>query len=253
MKYLSIDLSSIGGAGLTHQSVNLHTLIKFCYVNDYKLIIPIFTLTGLHNNNKTIYTNFSDYYDFNNLLVDGNYYEVITNSENIDPVCIKHIVKKKYPGGLLANDDMFKDIPWRLISLPYVQSILNVSKSIVTRLGNFTCVHVRRGDVITNEQIDNDTRPKNILEKIKKYANNVVYIMTNEIPEFFNELKREGDYTFYLYSDFDELVNIKEQDNYKLFCIENEINCHANIRISTFNTPLTNKYSDYLSNAKGWQ
>jgi hypothetical protein len=149
---------------------------------------------------------------------------------------------------------MFNNLEWVNIKFSYNENILIISKQISTLLGNYLCIHVRRTDRITTEQINKDTSPDNILEKIKKYDNKNVYIMTNEEISFFYKLKEQTDYNiFYFFTDFEILNKIKEEDNYLLFCIENEICNLADKRISTFKTPCVNKYIDYLTETDGWQ
>ena len=252
MKYFSIDLSHIE-AGLTHQISNLVVLLRYCYECNYILIVPQFRLCGSHNNGKLIITNLSNYIDYNTLKVNSTFFEVVTDSDNIDNNDIIHIEAKKYKGGILCNDDMFKNIEKIPVCYSYNENILSISNQISNIMGRYLCIHVRRTDRVTTEQIDKDTSPTNILEKMKKYDNENVYIMTNEKISFFDELKNQPDYNIYFFSDFEILNQIKEEDNYLLFCIENEISKIADKRISTFKTPSVNKYIDYLTNAEGWQ
>jgi hypothetical protein len=253
MKYFSIDLSTISAAGLTHQLTNLKTLIEYCYKNKYILILPYFKLYSFHNNGKELITNLSNYIDFKTLIVNNKIFEVIMDRDNIDNKDIIHIEAKKYHFGLLANDDMFKNLKWIPINYSYNENILTISKQISKQLSNYLCIHVRRTDRITTEQINKDTSPNNILEKIKKYDNKNVYIMTDEKISFFDKLKEQTDYNIYFFTDFEILKKIKEEDNYILFCIENEICNLANKRISTFKTSNVKKYIDYLTETYGYQ
>ena len=50
-------------SGLTHQTTNFKTLIKYCYLNNLKLVKPIFTLIGKHNKDNEIKNDLSKYYD----------------------------------------------------------------------------------------------------------------------------------------------------------------------------------------------
>jgi len=252
MKYFSIDLSTIS-AGLTHQLANLRTLIGYCYKYKYILILPHFKLYGFHNNGKDLLSNLSNYIDFTTLTVNNKHFEVVMDRDTIDNKYIIHIEAKQYHYGLLENNDMFKNVECVPIHFSYHENILTISKQISKRLGNYLCIHVRRTDRITTEQINKDTSPNNILEKIKKYDNKNVYIMTNEEISFFDTLVEQTSYNVYFFTDFEILKNIKEEDNYLLFCIENEICDLADKRISTFKTPSVNKYIDYLTEADGWQ
>jgi hypothetical protein len=252
MKYFSIDLSSIN-AGLSHQIHNLRVLLQYCYKYKYILILPQFTLYGFHNNGKEITTNLSNYIDFKTLTVNNKFFEVVMGSNTIDSKDITHIESKKYKYGLLDNDDMFSSLDDIPIHFSYNENILTIGKKISKLLGSYLCIHVRRTDRITTEQINTDTSSVNILEKIKKYGNKNIYIMTNEEISFFDKLKDQTDYTIYFFSDFEILKKIKEEDNYTLFCIENEICSLADKQISTFKTPFVDKYIDYLTDADGWQ
>ena len=252
MKYFSIDLKTFS-AGLSHQVANLEILIKYCYKYNYILILPQFKLCGYHNNGKDILNNLSNYIDFKTLNVNNKFFEVVMDGDNIDNKYIIHIEAKQYQHGLLDNDDMFKNLEFVPIKFSYNENILTISKQISKVLGNYLCIHVRRTDKITTEQINKDTSPNNILEKIKKYDNKNVYIMTNEEISFFDKLIEQTNYNIYFFTDFEILKKIKEEDNYLLFCIENEISNLADKRISTFKTPFVNKYIDYLTEAGGWQ
>ena len=114
------------------------------------------------------------------------------------------------------------------------------------------CIHVRRGDRITNKQIDIDTQPENIRKVINKYKPNSIYIMTNKINKL-KSLSNTKNIYFYIHFSFLEKIS----DNYYLFCIENNIMKFAKIRCSTFNVKLKNKnpnyYHCYLTNHSGWQ
>lgn len=252
MKYFSIDLSTII-AGLSHQIHNLTILIQYCFKNNYVLILPQFKLCGSHNNGKELLTNLSNYIDYKTLKVNNNFFEVVMDRNNINNVDIIHIEANEYKYGLIDNDDMFNKLECIPIQFCYNENILSIGKQISKILGNYLCIHVRRTDRITTEQINKDTSPNNILEKIKKYDNKKVYIMTNEEISFFDNLKDQKEFTIYFFSEFEILKKIKEEDNYTLFCIENEICNLADKRISTFKTPFINKYIDFLTETDGWQ
>jgi len=241
--FFKIDLCDIH-VGISHHISNYKAIIKYCYENKLKLIKPIFTLTGHHNNGKDIVSDLSMYYDLDNILVNDHKFTVY------DELTV-NIITRKYLGGLLRMIAPFNTIKNEYsVSIPYNPSIIDVATEIVRKIGNkFMCIHVRRGDRITSKQIDIDTQPPNILSIIKKYNLATVYIMTNKINEL-SELRNNKDYKIYFFDDFEELKCIK--DNYYLFAIENVIMNLADIRCSTFNVP-DNKYHCYLTNIAGWQ
>lgn len=251
MKYIFIDLTHIN-AGLSHNCANLNVLLCYCYANNYGLILPIFHLEKFHNNDKAIFDNLTNYFDFNTLLVNNKRFNLVMNKDNLNSNDIIHINKTQYENSRLLQDiGIFKDIKNVPISYSYNENILKISKQIVNTLGNFLCIHVRRTDRLTTKQIKIDTSPPNILTKIKKYNNKNVYIMTNEEIPFFDSLK-DSNYNIYFFTHFEILKKLKEEDNYLLFCVENEICNFADKRISTFHTTNT-KYIDYLTDSFGWQ
>lgn len=247
MDYFKIDLSTIS-AGLTHQTGNLRKIINYCFINNLKLIKPIFILTRVHNNNIELRTDLSKYYHLNGITVNGNLFKLYD-----DDVNYTYTVKKiTYKDGLIENEPMFQNLKKLNIVIPYKNEIIKIAKSISSQLDEYMCIHVRRGDRITNKQIDIDTQPNNIIKMINKYKPKKIYIMTNKL----NELKSLSNIeNIYFYTNFNGLDKIN--DNYYLFCIENNIMDFAKIRCSTFNVKLTckksNYYHCYLTNYPGWQ
>ena len=235
MDYFKIDLSTIS-AGLSHQTSNLSAIIKYCFINNLKLIKPIFKLHGHHNNNNSLITNLSKYYDLNGITVNGNLFKLYD-----DDVKYTYTIKKKsYKGGLVRMDPKFKNLKDVNIVIPYKKDIIDIAKRASSELDEYMCIHVRRGDRITNKQIDIDTQPNNIIKMINEYKPKNVYIMTNKL----NELKQLSNIeNIYFYTNFNFLD--KNNDNYYLFCIENNIMKFAKIRCSTFNVKSIDKNSNY--------
>jgi len=247
MEYFKIDLSTIN-AGLSHQRSNLCTIIKYCFINNLKLIKPIFILHGKHNNNNELSVDLSKYYDLNGITVNGNLFKLYD-----DDVKYTYTIKKKsYKYGLIDMDPRFKNLKNVNIVIPYKHDIIDIAKRVSSELDEYICIHVRRGDRITNKQIDIDTQPNNIIKMINEYKPKNIYIMTNKL----NELKQLSNIeNIYFYTNFNFLDKIS--DNYYLFCIENNIMNFAKIRCSTFNVKLKNSnsnyYDCYLTNYPGWQ
>lgn len=249
-KYLKINLMNYA-VGISHQFSNLFAIAAHCTINDLCLIVPYVRLAKEHNNNKEIISNLSEYIKYDTLKIDGVQLKYVFDETNIKKEDIIEINKK------FTWDLVYKDIPFinrecHNVSFSYSDKIIDIAKNILNIIGEHTNIHVRRGDRITSEQINIDTHPENILEVAKKCNMQSVYIMTNEQTEFFNKLKLQSEYKFYFYDDFEILVNIKKEDNYMLFCIENEIANHSTKRVSTFKTDFS-KYCCYLTDAFGWQ
>jgi len=246
MTFFKIDLS-MGAWGLSHQKSNFTAIILYCHHNNLKLIKPIFKLTGKHNNNKTLKTDLSNYFDLDGITIDDQQFKLYDDDLNNET--INYIPKLKY--GLVRGDPAFSNLSGKVI-IPYKKDIIDIAKKVSSKLGNYMCIHVRRGDRITNKQIGIDTQPDNIIKVINNYKPNSIYIMSNKV----NELKSlSSNKNIYFYTNFSFLKDIS--DNYYLFCIENNIMKFSKIRCSTFNVKLKNKHDDYyhcfLTNHAGWQ
>lgn len=252
MEYTTFVLS--GTAGLSHQTSNLNCILKYSYLNRLKLVLPIWNLDPKHNNNKLIRTNLSEYYDFDNLLVNDLPYKVFEKAPDNSKLTTIPIKQAKY--NLVRKDPKFLDASESAIkiSIPYHKDIIQLGEKIAMTLGEYTCVHVRRTDRLTNNQIKMDTCPINIIKKIKEFNLKNVYIMSDEKdPQFYKDLKTcDQSLTIRFMTDFELLQKLKQKDNYYLFCVENVICLNAKIRISTFNTPGI-YYNSYLSKITGWQ
>jgi len=245
-EFFNIDLSEIC-AGLNHQRSNLISILRYCYKHNLKLIKPIFRLYKLHNNGIEIKSDLSSYFDLDHILVNNKIVILYDSSPNQSFT----ISKKKYKYGLLCNDPLFienENIP---VSIPYHNTIKKIAEKIVQSFdNNFMCVHIRRGDRITSNQMNVDTSPDHILSIIKKQSiTKQIYIMTNKIDEVVS-LQDNKDYTIYFYKDFPVLTAIT--DNFYLYCVENVIMELATVRCSTFNTGNTLFYQYYLTDTTGW-
>lgn len=242
MHFFKIDLAKLS-AGLSHQLSNFNAIILYCYHNNYKLIKPIFTLTGRHNNNNTLKTDLSEYFDLDGITINGELFRLYNDDFK------KETINYKAKHSLVRLDHGFANLPGN-VNIPYKKDIIDIAKNISSNLGDYMCIHVRRGDRITNNQIDIDTQPDNIRKVINKYKPNSIYIMTNKL----NELKSLSNIkNIYFYTHFSFLEKIS--DNYYLFCIEKNIMKFAKIRCSTFNVKLKNNnyYNCYLTNYPGYQ
>lgn len=252
MDYFKIDLSSIN-AGLHHQIGNFITIIRYCYLNNKKLIKPIFKLDKKHNLNikKNIKSDLSMYINIDTIKVDNKPFKLYDDSDEIDFT----VKRKKYKFGLIKYDELFANMKPVNIEYEMVNDIIETGKIISKKLGNnYMCVHVRRGDKLKKHKMIEDTEPENIKKVIDKYNKNVVYIMTNKIQEINKIVQLEKEKKINFFYDFEELKKIK--DNYYLYCIELEIMKNASLRCSTFNTKKKDKnsiYHDYLTNFMGWQ
>lgn len=260
-KYLKYRITTTK-AGLKHQSYNLKTLIAESYMTGRIPVISKLHLYGKHNFGKGLSTNLGEYYSLENISLKNSIQRIAYEEELAStPVQIPYnnpipenekFVEKVFPaweGCSWKYVDSSFDI-YHEVKLPYLNTLNALANQVISKLGeNYACVHVRRGDVLKffsrYRRLWLDTRPARILQVLDKNSSpGNVYIMSNEKSSFFRFKK--SPYKFWLYSDFPTLADIRLEDNYKLFCIENIIMEHAKLRISTFKdaNPL---YHDSLS------
>lgn len=241
--------------GLTHQLSNLNTAIKHSYKLGKILVLPIFVLSKVHND-KELKSNLTKYFDFDELKINNIPVTVITdinkiNEDELINVKINNQLfrKNKIITSVLNSSDNIK------IDLPYNKNILKLSKQVRNKLGKYMCIHLRRGDMLgLKPGLNEATQSDNIIKTINKiegiYDN--IYIMTNEKNlSMFDKVRKTYQGRVFFYTDFAELKD-NYQDNYYLFCIENDIMNNAHIQISTFKTK-NDKYHGYLSKLGGQQ
>ena len=265
-KYLQYNITT-RKAGLKHQSYNLKTLIaEACALGRIPVISQVY-LYGKHNNGNELYTTLGNYYDLRNIRLKGKKKPICFPQEvHIEPKFYKF--DEVIPSG---DEYVVKEFPlnegcsWKYaktdydiyydVKLPYTKQIEEKAKKVIDKLEKpYSCVHVRRGDVVRSLAYKYwpliwDTKPSNIIEKLNENKSPLtVYIMTNERKRSFFDVKNSN-YNILLSSDFPILAELSQQDNYLLFCIENMIMENAQLRISTFkdDNPL---YHDSLSNVK---
>ena len=196
------------------------TLILYAYKKNSIPIIPTFRLEALHNLGKNLETNFSEYFDYSNLKINGKKFNVITDISEIDQNLINIIDLKvtsetcrctlwKHPELISSCPIDVKPfyLPQGLSSwlssqyvnkkdiidiyLPFNQNIINKYNSIHLNLKNYTCVHIRAGDYFLNDKKfggKNDFISKISAQSIKNKIKSVstskdVYLMTNLVKK----------------------------------------------------------------------
>jgi hypothetical protein len=239
-------------AGISHQISNLTNFILLAKTLGYTCILPKLCLDGIHNFGKEQMSNLREYID-----ISGN--NILENlPENTDTKLIRYYLPKTL---LIRHDPFFKSkkLVKQDFTIKYKDKYYKIAKKILSKLQRpIACIHVRRGDRLkSHKNLNIKTRSENIIKKIKSLNKPIgtVYIMTNERkPNFFEKIKEH--FNLALYSDFEELKKLKEEDNYKLFITEKCIMELSDIKVSTFNTQKTRKkiYNTQLNNDnEGWQ
>ena len=228
--FFKINLSNIK-CGLFNHRFNLEVIIKYCFMNNLKLVKPKFTMAAKHNNGRETTSDLSEYYDLENIKINGEKFKLYNDSPNIEYTFKKHLGNNLFfQRDLVTTKVLFKNVNEKFkklgatLDIQHTKKIKNIASKICSKLKNYMCIHVRRGDRCNNDQIDKDTKPDNIKGVIERYRPESIYIMTNR-PDELEELRELQN--LYFFDDFRELRNIK--DNYFLFSVENVIMENANV------------------------
>lgn len=144
----------------------------------------------------------------------------------------------------------------------------DAAEKIKAHLGDYTAIHVRRGDKLKNRKdrfgverslhphLDRDTRPEFILCRISKWVapGQTLFIASNErTPGFFSPLSVR--YKLAYSSNYSSLLDPLIENNYQLFMVERLIMMGAKTLIRTFKEEDTDLSltDDPKKNTKIWQ
>ena len=228
-KYLRIDFSDEKcGPGLFDQSYQLKVYLKIAHELGLILILPKRNLEERHNSGKRIPMKFSDYYDINCIKIDGNLIEVIESEQNLkskEVLTLARLKRKKVR-------EFNKRLNYSVEFTNCTQDV-KFAKKFVEENKIEGCVHIRRTDRcqtghvnhgISGSDWDTANRPKNIISMLDNTnAPRNIYIMTDMLADdpIIKKMKKNKKYNFMFLYDFPKLVNVKQQNNYKVFNMEN--------------------------------
>lgn len=242
-KYLKFDYSNKPQpSGFIDTLSQFQECCRLAYLLNLKLIEPNKPLCASHNAGKKLDFIFSDYYDADSVEILGNKIYIIKNEEAINADCIltlKGLVYAKkdnmsdpkcFPNlQLLRRMLRKKDMP---VSFNALDKYKNASTSFILKNDIQGCIHIRRGDrlkagwsagCISPEEMDYGTRSKNILKFLDSLnAPKSIYIMTDmkADDQILSELRKSNYYNFSFLYDYEELVSLKQKNNYEVFHLE---------------------------------
>ena len=255
-KYLKVA-GQLSAAGLNHQTSNLQALLAYAYDRQLVPVMPEFPLTGMHNQGRALRSNLARYYDYDKLHIKGKPFPVLLDDRQLAAADIEVI---QIPDGwgllrLLLPPTEVKSA----IDLPYSPEVAGHHKEFARAAAwpDYACVHIRRTDYLHKvAELDQLTRGEHLYEVLARTANcpELVYIMTDELDRevfTYQPPPRGRQFQFRFYDDYELLRQLKAEDNYLLFCVENMLMRAARHRVSTFKTPLP-LYHDYLCERAGW-
>ena len=255
--YLVLDTSTIHRAGLNHMKDRLADFLKLSKVLGLIPVLPTLYLSDEHTTIKNCVLH--EYLEIPD-------YVILSLSPEIDPNCI---FVWKLTNEYMIYDTLFLEHKDALVQIPlaleYLDTFKIIAKRIVDSMIRPICsVHVRRSDYLNIHNSLFETTSCPAIEKvIRKYTFNTCYIMTSEPdPYYFDSLKEK--YPICLASDLQELKEYCDKgDNYAVYAIECCIRDLSDVRISTFNTKLSeswympkmdlNYFNDFLDTHQGYQ
>lgn len=230
-KFLFVNVDKdVYQPGLTDQTNQLRFYFKIAFVLNLKLIAPSTHLAPEHNSGKKIQNIFSNYYDKNSITIGGSSAELVENSNGIkeeeifviDPLSFEDITQLRQFG-------YFKNI---LVEFKYNHKWVEFAKKIINENKIQGCIHIRRGDrlrvafpflELSPNDWDLATRPQNICSLLKNTnAPKNIYVMTDMKSDdpVLLEYRKITEYNFKFLYDFNNLIDIKKDNNYNVFIIE---------------------------------
>jgi hypothetical protein len=236
--------------GISAISSAFNNFLKLAKYLNLIPIYPNFVLSGHHNYGKP--TNFLTYIELTNYI----HREPDCDSTNENTLIWK--VENEW----MLSDNFYKQYIHHIqnieinSSFTFKKEFESLGKTIIETFEKpICCVHVRRTDYLKRRpSLNITTTAYAILLKLKSLETPIatLYIMTDEPdPQFFDSIKSE--YNVKLYLDIPQLVELKKEDNYKLFLVESYIRDKSDLRISTFRSIRKNYYITYLDEIEGWQ
>ena len=215
---------------------------RLAYLLNLKLIEPNKPLCASHNAGKKLDFIFSDYYDADSVEILGNKIDIIKNEGAINAdfiLTLKGLLYVKKDN--MSNPKCFPNLLLlrrilRKRSMPVSFNVLdkykNASTNFILKNDIQGCIHIRRGDrlkvgsakdCISPEEMDYGTRSKNILNFLDSLnAPKSIYIMTDmkADDQILSELRKSNYYNFSFLYDYEELVSLKQKNNYEVFHLE---------------------------------
>ncbi len=227
-RFLFINYDTENTSGLFDQSTQLKYYIRIAFVLNLKLITPNTFLDPLHNNGKKMQYKFSDYYDINSITVGKVNVELIENTEviNQNEIYVMDRLTYEQLNNLTKEFNFGVDI----VNFNYHEKYEEYAKQLIHKNDIQGCIHIRRGDRLKSPcfgasglEWDLATRPQSVLKLLKETdAPSNIYIMTDMKPTdpTLLEYKKITKYNFMCLYDFDDLNNIRKDNNYIAYTIE---------------------------------
>ena len=250
------------GPGLGDQTWQLQIYLKIAYSCNLILELPQRNLQSSHNAGRAVPLNWNDYVDFRNSNINGEplsrYATSKIKEEDLSKTLFIRTLSEEENNrtGLNSFDQYFQSNESGSIEIEFARPEWVLTGYNFLRLkypDKFqSVIHIRRGDRVAScglpesnlsaEQYDRLTQAENILKKLKQNILNKlkdlnctienIYVMTDMLKgdPVIDDLN-SSDFNFTYYFDYPELCSLKEENNYKLYLLEEEIHSKAVFKV----------------------
>jgi len=252
--YMEVLFDKGSGPGLADQTFQLKMYLKIAYELGLILILPKRNLSMKHNNGVSIPLIFSDYYDINSIKVSGNSVDVVTSIPDHQPdIGLEPCYDLTLQFDCLDRSS-YIDLDYEVTIEPCTTD-MKFAREFVDSNKISGCVHIRRTDRcqtghvnhgISGSDWDIANRPRNIISMLDStIAPGNIYIMTDMSSDdpIIEDLRKQKKYNFMFLYDFPELIEIKNENNYKVYSIESCI-----MAITSYKKHKGNVVKYYLQN-----
>lgn len=261
-KYLHYSTEGDLFSGINHQISNLLSLLAEAALIGRTAVVTPFFLAGKHNEGKPLKVYFDKYLDLSevekvvNIIRQDEFDEkyatlptekvayqipLTTLQKNNTPVLIRTFAKNIFNAVRLRNTAVKTQYETLSTLIRPSASVLAMAHQVLPQLQDYYVVHVRRTDMLRLPWwkfpgLDKGTRPIAIRKRIAKWipTSSTLYIMTDEYKKgFFDSLKKH--YRILTFGDFEELVQLKQEDNFMLYEVEKMMAQQAILKVAMFN------------------
>lgn len=237
-KYLAVEYKNeIQSSGFIDTLNQFNAYLKLSHIFGLKLVKFNKPLAPKHNAGRDSNFLLSDYFDINSITINGEKVSIMedTSSLNSQEILtvegLKYDTKQSEPKNSLNLMDFQKILDTSMLMVKHKphKKYINFANNFIKTNNLEGCIHIRRGDRlevgapargISPEEWDFSTRTKNILHFLdSKSAPQSIYVMTDMKPDdkIISELKESNKYNFSFLHDNEELISLKEKDNYAVF------------------------------------
>ena len=242
-RYTALEVDGLIRAGLNDQTFQLKVYIALAHKLNLSLILPKTNLCPNHNNGRLIEFVWGEYYDLESASVNDEPQTLLKPENNIDInkiLKIQHLRRNTNSNKSLHRlwDELKADV-----KISPRQDYIVYGKKFVADNKIDACLHIRRGDRLIHGDpkhsgliYDIASQPFNIIRCLRDLTfRKNVYVMTDmaSTDPIIKKLRSSKHFNFSFLYDDQYLQEIKADNNYQAFMLENCIFRAASQSIDT--------------------